>query len=76
MRLKIITLRPIPRVAFVLVVLCFALPGCAWMDSGAWWADNEIDSRSREYQERGLSKQEADRNARYDYIQRHNDFPP
>ncbi len=76
MRFECIALRRESKLILMLVALSFALSGCAWIDWNAWWADNEIDSRSRQYQERGLSKQEADRNARYDYIQRHNDFPP
>jgi len=76
MRFESITLSRESKLTLMLVALSLALSGCAWIDWDAWWADNEIGSRSRVYQERGLSKQDADRNARYDYIQRRNEFPP
>ena len=76
MRFNNITVSRESRLTLMLVALSMAASGCAGIDWDAWWADNEIGSRSRVYQERGLSKQDAERNARYDYIQGHNEFPP
>lgn len=58
-----------------LMIGAVLLAGCTSQDWCSWLERSELEVRSREYQERGFSEREAEREARHDFIEEHHRFP-